>query len=186
MKPAFFRTAAEFRLWLERHHATATELFVGFYKKASGRGGLTYQDAVFEALCFGWIDGVMKSLDAISYQHRFTPRRPGSTWSDANVAHVDRLTREGRMAPAGLAAFAARTAAKTGSYSFERGAARELPPELARKFRAHAAAWKFFSAQPPGYRRQITHWIATAKQAATRERRLECTIAASAKGERLE
>jgi uncharacterized protein YdeI (YjbR/CyaY-like superfamily) len=183
--PRFFRDAAEFRRWLEKHHASEKELFVGLYKKSSGKGGLTYPEAVLEALCFGWIDGVMKSLGAESYMQRFTPRKPGSIWSRVNVAHVERLTQEGRMAPAGLAAFAARTKEKTGIYSFERKEAAKLTPAFTKKFRAARAAWDFFQAQPAWYRRQITHWIISAKHAETRERRLARTIAASGRGERL-
>ena len=119
MKPTCFASAAEFRRWLEKHHATAPELLVGFYNKASGKGGLTYAEAVDEVLCFGWIDGIIKKVDADSYTHRFTPRRPGSIWSNINVGHVTRLTKAGKMRPAGLKAFRARKTHKTGIYSFE-------------------------------------------------------------------
>lgn len=186
MTPRFFKSAAAFRAWLERNHATATELWVGLYKKAHAHQGLTYPDAVLEALCFGWIDGVMRRIDDETHMQRFTPRKPGSTWSNINVAHVERLTREGRMAPAGLAAYAARSAAKTGIYSFERKAPVDFPPALRREFKAHAAAWKFFQAQPPGYRRLATFHVASAKQAETRARRLAKLIAASAAGRRLD
>ncbi len=181
----FFADAAAFRAWLEVHHATTAELHVGFYKKSSGRAGLTYPEAVDEALCYGWIDGVMKSLGPVSYRHRFTPRKPTSIWSNVNVGHVARLTAAGKMAPAGLAAFAARRASKTGVYVFESKAPLRLPAAFSRRFRAHAAAWKFFSAQAPWYRRQILHKIVRSKQAATRERWLERAIAASAAGRRL-
>ena len=183
--PVFFADAAAFRRWLEENHATANELFVGFHKKGSGRGGLTYAEAVLEALCFGWIDGVIRSLGPESYQHRFSPRKPGSVWSKVNVAHVARLTAAGRMAEAGRRAFAARTEARTGIYSFEQAREPRLPPAFARRFRAAKAAWAFFSAQPAWYRRQVIHAIVTAKQPATRERRLERAITASAAGERL-
>lgn len=186
MTPRFFKSAADFRAWLEKNHATATELWVGLYKKHAAHCGLIYPDAVLEALCFGWIDGVMRRLDDDAIVQRFTPRKPGSTWSNINVAHVERLTREGRMAPAGLAAFAARSAAKTGLYSFERTQPAEFPFALLRRFKANRAAWKFFSAQPPGYRRVATHHVVSAKQEATRLRRLEKLIAASAAGQRLE
>lgn len=186
MTPRFFKSPAEFRAWLEKNHATATELWVGLYKKAYAHRGLTYPDAVLEALCFGWIDGVMRRIDDESHMQRFTPRKPGSTWSNINVAHVERLTREGRMAPAGRAAFAARSAAKTGIYSFERTQPAEFPPALLRLFKANRAAWKFFSAQPPGYRRLSTHRVVDAKQESTRLRRLEKLIAASAAGLRIE
>jgi len=186
MTPRFFPSAAAFRAWLDQNHATAPELWVGLYKKHVARRGLTYAEAVLEALCFGWIDSVMRRIDDESHMQRFTPRKPGSVWSNINVAHVERLTREGRMAPAGLAAFAARSAAKTGIYSFERAQPAVLPPALLRAFKANAAAWKFFSAQPPGYRRVTTHHVASAKQEATRRRRLEKLIAASAAGRRLD
>lgn len=183
--PTFFASGAEFRAWLERHHATAKELWVGFRKKSSGLGGMTYQEAVLEALCFGWIDGIIRSRDATSYMHRFTPRKPTSTWSKINVAHVERLTAAGRMQPAGLAAFAAREAKRTGVYSFERSETPELPPDFARRLRANRKAWAFFSAQPPGYQRLAFHRVLFPKQLATRERWLERLIAASAAGRRL-
>lgn len=186
MTPRFFKSPTSFRTWLEKNHATATELWVGLYKKHAAERGLTYPDAVLEALCYGWIDGVMRRIDDDTHMQRFTPRKPGSTWSNVNVAHVERLTREGRMAPAGLAAYAARSAAKTGIYSFERTQAAEFPPALLRQFKANAAAWKFFGAQPPGCRRLATFRVASAKQEATRQRRLEKLIAASAAGVRLE
>lgn len=185
MTPRFFKNAAAFRAWLEKNHATTTELWVGLYKKAHAHRGITYHDALMEALCFGWIDGVMRRIDDESHMQRFTPRKSGSTWSNINVAHVERLTAEGRMAPAGLAAFKARSAAKTGIYSFERKEPAQFPPAQLREFKAHAAAWKFFSAQPPGYRRIATHHVISAKQEETRARRLAKLIAASAAGQRL-
>lgn len=185
MKPTFFATAAEFRRWLEVNHATATEFYVGFHKKTSGRGGMTYQEAVLEALCFGWIDGVLGRVDEHSYQHRFTPRKKGSTWSNVNIAHVTRLTETGRMTPAGRAAFEARSAAKSGIYSFEAKEDARLPRAFERQFRAQPAAWKFFQAQPRWYRHQVTFAIINAKQEATKLRRLARVIAASARGERL-
>ena len=181
----FFKTAADFRAWLETNHATATELHVGAYRKASGRGGMTYLESVDQALCFGWIDGVVRKIDDTSFSHRFTPRKPGSHWSNVNVAHVARLTAAGLMHPAGLAAFAARSPERTGTASYERKTEPVLPPVLAKKFRAAPAAWKFFRAQPPGYRRLALHRVVSAKQPATRARRLELLIAASAAGQRL-
>ncbi len=183
----FFSSREVFRTWLERHHATAAELIVGFHKKGSGRTGLTYAEAVDEALCFGWIDGIVRRIDEASYCHRFTPRKPGSIWSNLNVSHVARLTAAGRMHAAGLKAFAARSAAKTGIYSFEnRDRPQVLPPAYARQFRAHAQAWAYFTAQPPGYQRAALHKVIAPKQAATRERWLARLIAASAAGRRLE
>jgi len=181
---AFFRSAADFRRWLEANHATTTELLVGFYKRASGKGGLTYPEAVDELLCFGWIDGVKRRVDDERYTHRVTPRRPGSVWSLVNVRHVERLTQTGRMHPAGAKAFASRRADKTGIYSFE-NRPRVLPAPYAKLFRANSRAWIFFMAQPPGYRRLAIFKIVSAKQEATRLRWLTRTIAASANGQRL-
>lgn len=185
MDARFFRTAAAFRRWLETNHATAAELQVGFFNKASGRGGLTYDEAVDEALCFGWIDGIIRKLDAESYTHRFTPRRTGSHWSHINVAHVARLTAAGRMHAAGLAAFAARTAARTGTASYERTSEPKLPAAFAKQFRTAKAAWKFFQAQPPGYRHLALHKVVSPKQPATRERWLAKLITASSAGRRI-
>lgn len=185
MSATFFKTAADFRAWLIENHATATELHVGAYRKATGLGGMTYLESVDEALCIGWIDGVVRKIDDVSFSHRFTPRKPGSIWSNVNVAHVARLTAADQMHPAGLAAFAARSATKTGIYAFERTTEPKLPAALAKKFRADRAAWKFFEAQPPGYRRLCLHHIVSAKQAATQERRLAQLIAASLQAKRL-
>ncbi len=184
MKVVHFATAADFRRWLERRHATAPELQVGFYKKSANKSGMSYKEAVDEALCFGWIDGIVRRLDAERFTHRFTPRKPGSIWSNVNVGHVARLAAAGKMHAAGRAAFAARSAAKTGIYAFEQEA-QKLPRAFERRFRAHAKAWAFFNAQAPWYRRRMIHKIASAKQAATRARWLERTIAASAAGRRL-
>lgn len=184
MKPVMFADAAAFRRWLDAHHAHATELLVAFYGKSSGRGGLTYAEALDEVLCYGWIDGVRRRLDAHRYTIRFTPRRRGSVWSLVNVRHVERLTAAGRMHPAGLAAFAARDAQKTGVYSFE-NRPQDFPPSLAKTFRAHPSAWRFWLAQPPGYRRTAIWWVISAKQETTRQRRLARLIADSAAGRRL-
>lgn len=186
MQVAHFESAADFRRWLEANHATESALQVGFYKKTSGRGGLTYTEAVDEALCFGWIDGIIRKLDDVSYTHRFTPRKPGSTWSLINVGHVARLTAAGKMHAAGQKAFAARQAAKTGVYSFEREKPAVFPAAYLREFRANAQAWAFFTAQPPGYRRLATHKVVAPKQEATRRRWLDRLIAASAAGRRIE
>ncbi len=184
MKPTFFPSPAAFRAWLAEHHAEAGELWVGFYKKASGRGGIGYQEAVDEGLCFGWIDGIKKRVDELSYMHRFTPRRKGSRWSAANLRRVGELTAAGRMAAAGLAAFAARDPERDAGYSYESRPA-ALDPALERSFREHAAGWAFFAAQPPGYRRLMTFWVMSAAQDATRRRRLDRLIAASAAETRL-
>ncbi|HEX2164717.1 MAG TPA: YdeI/OmpD-associated family protein [Thermoanaerobaculia bacterium] len=181
---AFFPTAEDFRRWLEEHHATAKDLWVGYHKKGSGPPSVTYPQSVDEALAFGWIDGVRKSLGPTTYANRFTPRKPGSTWSAVNVRRVGELTAEGRMHPAGLAAFAARDPAKTELYSYERETA-ALDPEAERRFRDDPAAWEHFQAQPPSYRRTITWWVVSAKKEETRRRRLDKLIAASAAGRRL-
>ena len=185
MNATFFASAAEFRRWLEQHHSTASELVLGFYKKASGKTGLSYLEAVDEALCFGWIDGVRRSLDENRYTGRFSPRKARSNWSLINIRHVERLTKLGRMHPAGLAAYAARTAARTGVYSFE-NRPREFPASLAQRFRANKTAWTFWERQPPGYRRTAIWWVISAKQESTRVRRLAHLIADSAAGQRLE
>lgn len=186
MKPTFFPTAAAFRRWLEKNHAHATELWVGFYKKGAAKTGITYIEAVEEALCFGWIDGIVKRIDADSYTHRFTPRKPQSIWSNRNVSHVAQLTAAGRMHASGLAAFAARQTARTGIYAFEAKTPPTLPAAYEKSFRAVPSAWDFFSAQPPGYRRLALWRVISAKLEATRLRRLARLIAASAAGKRLE
>lgn len=186
MNPIYFTSAAEFRHWLERHHATATELWVGLYKKSSGKSGITYREAVDEALCFGWIDGLLRSIDALSFMQRFTPRKLGSIWSNINVGHVGRLKAAGKMHPAGLAAFEARKPERTGIYSFESKVPAKLSAPFTREFRADQKAWKFFSAQPPGYRRLAIFKVMSPKQAATRQRWLDRLIAASAAGQRID
>lgn len=181
--PKFFRDGAEFRRWLARNHASAQCLWLGFWKKETGKG-ITYAEAVDEALCYGWIDGLVKRLDEQSHVRRFTPRRPGSIWSAVNLRNADRLKAAGRMAKPGLEAFEGRDPKRAGLYSFENRQV-TLSGELEKLFRAEAKAWKFFSAQPPGYRRVTAFWVMNAKQEATRRRRLEKLIAVSAKGERL-
>jgi uncharacterized protein YdeI (YjbR/CyaY-like superfamily) len=184
MKLKFFKSAADFRAWLEANHATATERWLGFYKQDSGKGGITYAEALDEALCFGWIDGLKKRVDELSFTQRFTPRKLKSIWSLINIGHVERLTKAGRMKPAGLKAFTARTAARSGVYSFE-SRPRELSPELKRQFKSDQAAWDFFQQQPPGYRRVARFWVMSAKQEATRQRRLAQLLSDSKQGRRL-
>lgn len=180
----FFTTPADFRRWLEEHHDSARELWVGYHKKGSGRPSITWQQSVDEALAFGWIDGVRKSLSPNRYTNRFTPRKPGSTWSAINVRRVEELTAAGRMHPAGLAAFAARDPAKTEQYSYERETA-AFDAETEAGFREHPEAWAFWQAQSPSYRRTLTWWVVSAKREATRRQRLDRLIAASAAGRRL-
>jgi uncharacterized protein YdeI (YjbR/CyaY-like superfamily) len=180
MKPRFFATPAEFRTWLERNHATETELLVGFHKRATGTPCMTWPESVDEALCFGWIDAIRRRIDANTYSIRFTRRKPTSIWSAINVRKVEALRAAGKMMPAGERAFAHRKAHKTAVYSFERTEAPVLPPAYARRFRANKAAHAYFEAQPPWYRRTSIHWVISAKKEETRERRLETLIADSA------
>ena len=179
----FFASAAAFRAWLAAHHTTARELWVGFYRKGTGKGGITYLEAVDEALCFGWIDGIRKKVDDVSYTNRFTPRKPASGWSAVNVRNVERLKTEGRMTAAGLAAYAARDQSAT-PYSWA-DRPQSLEPPLERRFRAQGSAWTFFMSQPPGYRRTAFFWVLAAKREQTRVARLDTLIAHSAHGERL-
>ena len=184
-EPRFFATPEEFRAWLEEHHMTDTELIVGFHKKNTGRPTMSWTESVREALCFGWIDGIRRSLGEESYTIRFTPRKPRSIWSARNVAHVEELIREGRMTRAGLAAYQARSAERTGVYSFEQRNAARLDNEQEERFRADGAAWSFFQAQPPSYRRTAIYWVVSAKRPETRARRLDTLIADSAAGRRI-
>ena len=182
--PVFFASASEFRSWLAEHHASGPELWVGFYKRATGRPTLTWQESVDEALCFGWIDGIRKSVDAERYKIRFTPRRPGSHWSAVNLGRVAVLIDGGRMRPPGLAVYEARDPQKSGQYSFERKRA-SLTAAQRERFREAPDAWAFFRSQPAGYRKLATWWVISAKREETRARRLETLIADSAEGRRL-
>jgi uncharacterized protein YdeI (YjbR/CyaY-like superfamily) len=181
MKPRFFSSPAQFRQWLEKNHDSAAELLVGFHKKDSGKKSVTYPQALDEALCFGWIDGVRRSLDETSYTIRFTPRKPRSIWSNVNVRHVERLTKEGRMAEPGRKAYALRDPKRTGIYAFE-NEVREFSPEFEKKFRANKPAWQFFQSEPPSIRRTCIFWVMSAKKEETRVRRLEQLIARGEQG----
>jgi uncharacterized protein YdeI (YjbR/CyaY-like superfamily) len=185
MKPVFFDSQAEFHRWLEQHHNTASELLVGFYKKQSARGAITYKEALDEALCFGWIDGVRKGIDAVSYTIRFTPRKPRSIWSLVNTSRARQLSRLGLMKPPGLRAFRARNEKKTRQYSYERHRS-VFDPALDAKLRANKRASAFFQSQPPGYQKIVTFWVMSAKRQETRERRLALLIERSATGARLD
>ena len=178
--PAFYATPEEWRAWLEANHADAREHWVGYYKRGTGRPSITWPESVDQALCFGWIDGVRKRVDEHSYTIRFTPRKRTSAWSRVNVARVAELTEEGLMRPAGIAAFEARTA--EGTYSYEQRDAAAFDPDRERRFRAEEAAWAWFSAQAPWYRRTATHWVMSAKREETRDRRLAQLIEDSAAG----
>jgi uncharacterized protein YdeI (YjbR/CyaY-like superfamily) len=184
MKPTFFDSPSKFRAWLRTHHRTATELWVGYRKKKTGIQSITWQESVDEALCFGWIDGIRRSVDAQSYINRFTPRRPGSTWSAINTRRAAELIKEGRMRVAGRKAFEARDAAKTAAIS----SGRDVPSfdaACATQFKASPAAWEFFLAQPPGYRKMATWFVMSGKREETRARRLGRLIALSASRRRL-
>jgi uncharacterized protein YdeI (YjbR/CyaY-like superfamily) len=180
----FFRTPAELRKWFRANHATATELWVGFYRKESGKASITWAQAVDEALCVGWIDGIRKRVDDDSYTNRFTPRRKGSIWSAVNIARVKALTAEKRMRPEGLKAFSARVENKSGIYSYEQRRDRLEEPyaSLLKKDKAAAA---FFETLPAYYRKQVGWWIVSAKKEETRMERLNRLIAACARGKRL-
>ena len=184
MKPEFFQTPADFGTWLEKNHATAIELWVGFYKKDSGKPSITWPESVDQALCFGWIDGIRKGVDEISYQIRFTPRRRGSIWSAINIKRAKELVRQKQMRPTGLKAFAARIENKSGIYSYEQRST-ELSEPYAKLLKKNKAAWNFFEKQPPSYRKMIGWWIISAKKQKTRMARLAKLISESAKGKRL-
>jgi uncharacterized protein YdeI (YjbR/CyaY-like superfamily) len=185
MEPTFFKTPAAFRKWLRQHHKKSPELWVGFHKKASTKPSITYPEALDEALCFGWIDGLRKSVDDDSYKIRFTPRKPSSIWSNVNVGHVERLKKEGRMQPAGLEAYDAKDPKRTGIYAFE-NRPKELSAEYDKQFRANKSAWTFFEKQPPYYKRLMIFRVMSAKREETRQRRLDQLISSAAKGERLD
>lgn len=184
MKPQFFATPAAFRAWLKKHHASATELLVGFYKRDSGKPSITWSESVDQALCFGWIDGVRKRIDDVSYTIRFTPRKAVSNWSAINIARVAELTKLGLMQPAGLRAFEQRREDKSAIYSYE-NAVRTLAPADEKAFRANRKAWQFFNAQAPWYRRVCIYWVTSAKREETRARRLATLIEDSANGRRV-
>src|SRR3954447_7315729 len=182
MKPTYLPTPAAFRQWLERHHAAAGELLVGFWKVGSGKPSMTWPESVDEALCFGWIDAVRRRRDEESYTIRFTRRRPGSIWSAVNVAKVEALVAAGRMTPVGLAAFEARREDRTAVYSHEQEALALTADEEAR-LRADPQAWQHFSAQPASYRKAVMHWLHSAKREETRLRRLDQLVADSLAGQ---
>ena len=183
VKPLFFATPAAFRAWLEVHHATHAELLVGYYKTATGKASMTWSESVDEALCFGWIDGRRQSLGDEAYTIRFTPRKPTSNWSAINVAKIAALRAANKLRPAGEAAFAKRTEART--YSFEHLVAAQLAPEQTALFARNAKAHAWFTTQAPSYQRTATHWVVSAKQEITRTKRLAELIHHSGRGERI-
>ncbi|WP_420127507.1 YdeI/OmpD-associated family protein [Longimicrobium sp.] len=185
MEPTFFPTPEDFRAWLQAHHDRESELLVGFYKKGSGKPSITWPESVDEALCYGWIDGIRRSAGEDAYTIRFTPRKKKSTWSAVNINRVAELTELGRMQPAGLKAFEAREESNSRIYAYERADQAALDPAMEERLRANGTAWTFFQAQPLSYRKTIVHWVTSAKQEATRLRRLDQLIADSAAGNRV-
>jgi len=180
-RPKFFAYPAEWRAWLERHHADTQELWVGFYKRDSGRLSISWPESVDGALCFGWIDGLRKSIDAISYKIRFTPRKPRSIWSAINIKRVRELSKSGLMHAAGLAAFDKRDGDGSAIYAYEQRQTAKLPAPFEKKFRGNPLAWKFFQSQPPWYQRTSTYWVISAKKEETRLKRLATLIDCSAR-----
>jgi uncharacterized protein YdeI (YjbR/CyaY-like superfamily) len=184
VKPRFFRSQSALRAWFEKSHDKLSEQWIGFYSKESGKGGITYPEALDEALCFGWVDGVRKNFDEVSYTIRFTPRKRKSYWSLVNIHHAKRLQEAGRMTPAGLAVFETRDEEAAKRYSFEQKNV-AFDQALEKTFRTNRKAWKFFESQPPGYRRVATWFVMSAKKEETRAKRLAQLIDLSARGERL-
>jgi uncharacterized protein YdeI (YjbR/CyaY-like superfamily) len=183
-EPIFFASAAAWRAWLAEHHDSEREVLVGLFKKASARPTMSWPQSVEEALCFGWIDGVRRRIDDQSHSIRFTPRKPRSTWSAVNIQKAERLIAGGRMQPAGLRAFEARTEENSRIYAFEQGQV-ELPPQAQAELKADPRAWSFWQSQPPGYRRIASWWVISAKRQPTRERRLAILIEDCAAGRRI-
>ena len=177
--PTFFAEQSDFRKWLQKNHKKETELLVGFYKVDSGKPSMTWSQSVDEALCFGWIDGVRKSIDKESYQIRFTQRKPTSIWSAINIQKIEELTKQGLMHPAGLAIFEKRRESKSKIYSFEKEEV-ELTPDFKKRFKANKKAWNYFQSLAPSYRKVSTHWVMSAKQETTQVKRLNQLISDSA------
>ena len=184
MLPIFFRDSSQFRKWLEENHQTETELIVGYYKVGTKKPSMTWSESVDEAICFGWIDGVRKSVDEESYCIRFTPRNPKSNWSAVNIKKVEEMIRLAKMAPAGLAAFEKRTEARSEVYSYE-NKPEQFSPELESRFRENKAAWEFFSSQSISYKKTIMFYVMGAKQEATRFSRLDKLMQACSEGKRI-
>jgi uncharacterized protein YdeI (YjbR/CyaY-like superfamily) len=184
MKITYFRSPIDLRKWFAKHHATEQELWVGYFKKGSGKPSITWPESVDEALSVGWIDGIRKSVDEERYTIRFTPRKRTSIWSAINIKRVAELKRQGLMQPPGLEAFKARRENKSGIYSYEQRSA-DLPEPYRGQLKKNKAAWTFFESQPPGYRKQMNWWIVSAKTEETRLKRLRKLIDESAAGHRL-
>lgn len=185
MNPVFFKNGSSLRAWFEKHHATETELLVGYYKVDTKKESVTWSQSVDEAICFGWIDGIRRSIDEESYCIRFTPRKPGSNWSKVNIAKAEELMRKGLMYPAGTAAFLKRKDINTNEYSYE-ARSPVLPEEpMLKMFRENKRAWEYYQSETPSYRKITARWIMSAKQATTRYTRLQELIASSEAGERI-
>jgi uncharacterized protein YdeI (YjbR/CyaY-like superfamily) len=180
-KPKFFPAPADWRAWLEKNHAATEELWVGFYKRDSGRPSITWPESVDCALCFGWIDGVRKSIDPVSYKIRFTPRKPRSVWSAINIKRVNELTKLKLMHPAGLTAFEKRDGDRSAIYAYEQRKTAKLPSAFEKQFRQSAEAWAFFQSRPPWYQRTSTYWVISGKKEETRMRRLARLIDCSSR-----
>ena len=180
-----FETADAFRAWLEQHHDCADELWVGYWKKSTGRSSVTWEETVDEALCFGWIDGIRKRIDDEAYTIRFTPRRANSIWSRRNIDRIEALSKAGRVAPSGAEAYDRRSADRSEVYAFEQATPPELSAEYLARLQADAAAWQDWEARPPGYRMQVSHWVMSAKREATRERRLASLVEDCAAGRKI-
>ena len=183
-KPTFFRTQASFRKWLEKNHDKAKELLVGFYKVNSGKQSMTWSESVDEAICFGWIDGLRRSINQESYSIRFTPRRPGSIWSAINIKKVEDLSQKGLMFPSGLVAFEKREAKKSAIYSYEK-APENLSDDFSKKFKSNKKAWEFFESMAPSYQLTAIHWVMNAKQEGTKLKRLDELIKDSEAGRKI-
>ncbi len=184
MKPIFFSNSAEFHKWLEENYKDEKEVLVGYYKVDSGKPSMSWSESVDEALCFGWIDGIRKSIDGESYCIRFTRRNPKSNWSEVNIKKVEELVRQGRMKPEGLAAYEKRTEARSGIYSYENKPG-QFSSELEARFRENMASWEFFSGQSASYKRTVMYYVMDAKQEATRFTRLDKLIKACTEGKRI-
>lgn len=185
MAPVFFATQNDFRNWLDKHYKAETELLVGFYKKGSGKASMTWSESVDQALCFGWIDGVRRTIDDQAYSIRFTPRKARSTWSAVNIDKMEALRKQNLVTPEGIAAYEKRTEDNSKIYSHERTEAAVLPRAMVAEFKKHQPAWEFFEAQPPGYKKVILHWIITAKQEKTQHSRFKKLLDACLQNKRL-
>ena len=184
IEPKFFANFADWHGWLQEYHGRKKELLVGFHKSGSGKPSITWPESVDAALCFGWIDGVRRRIDDVSYSIRFTPRKPRSVWSAVNIRRVEQLLQQGRMHPAGIKAFEARTEARSRIYSFEQESV-EFDSTQEDRFRANRTAWNFFRSQPPSYQRAATWWVVNAKRDETKAKRLALLIDDSAAGRTL-